>query len=203
MAAETWRLYKRQPGFVLGFHGCDASVGEAVLSGEEWLKPSENRYDWLGSGIYFWEGNPGRAWQFAEDAAGPQRQITKGTVKNPFVVGAVIDLGYCCSLLDSAALAEVKEMHRTLMDVSRLTGIPLPANKLGPDKLVRELDCAVIEYMHYLRRRRGAALYDTVRSPFWEGGELYPGAGFAQKAHIQIAVRNPSCIRGYFRPITA
>lgn len=59
MTAETWRLYKRQPGFVLGFHGCDASVGEAVLSGKKWLEPSENRYDWLGSGIYFWEGNPG------------------------------------------------------------------------------------------------------------------------------------------------
>ncbi|WP_246600218.1 hypothetical protein [Candidimonas humi] len=25
------------------------------------MKPSEQKYDWLGHGIYFWEGNPGRA----------------------------------------------------------------------------------------------------------------------------------------------
>ncbi len=34
--------------FVLGFHGCDESVGEQVLAGREPLAPSSNDYDWLG-----------------------------------------------------------------------------------------------------------------------------------------------------------
>ncbi len=36
---------------------------------------------------------------------------------------------------------------------------------------------------------------------FQEGAPLYPGAGFSTKNHIQVCVRDPSCIRGYFRPI--
>jgi hypothetical protein len=76
-----------------------------------------------------------------------------------------------------------------------------PVNKGGPDKRGRYLDRAVIEAMHKIRSETNVASYDTVRSAFWEGNPLYDGAGFSEKAHIQIAVRNPACIRGYFRPI--
>lgn len=34
----------------------------------------------------------------------------------------------------------------------------------------------------------------------WEGGELYPGSGFREKNHIQIAIINPNCIKGFFLP---
>ena len=44
-------------GFVLGYHGCDQTTGESLLAGSP-FKPSENDYDWLGPGIYFWEANP-------------------------------------------------------------------------------------------------------------------------------------------------
>ncbi len=45
-SARHWELYATHPHFVLGFHGCDASVGEALLQGEvSHLSPSEN--DWL------------------------------------------------------------------------------------------------------------------------------------------------------------
>ena len=43
--------------------------------------------------------------------------------------------------------------------------------------------------------------FDSVRCAFWEGEELYPGAGFKEKNHIQICVRNHNCIKGYFRPL--
>ena len=42
--------------------------------------------------------------------------------------------------------------------------------------------------------------YDSARAVFFEGNEIYPSAGFKQKNHIQIAVRNPNCIKGYFIP---
>lgn len=52
--------------FVLGYHGCDRTVGEKLLSGED-FKKSENSYDWLGAGIYFWENNPKRGLDFARE----------------------------------------------------------------------------------------------------------------------------------------
>lgn len=39
---------------VIAYHGCDVETAERLLSGEP-FKPSQNDYDWLGEGIYFWE----------------------------------------------------------------------------------------------------------------------------------------------------
>jgi len=41
---------------------------------------------------------------------------------------------------------------------------------------------------------------DSVHGIFNEGEELYPNAGFREKDHIQICVRNPNCIKGFFLP---
>ena len=43
---------------------------------------------------------------------------------------------------------------------------------------------------------------DTVRGAFIEGSPIYRGAGFRAKNHIQLCVRNLSCIKGYFRPLS-
>ena len=56
-------LYSRRSNLVIGFHGCDQSVVEKVIAGKTELLASTNDYDWLGSGIYFWESNEERAWQ--------------------------------------------------------------------------------------------------------------------------------------------
>jgi len=198
---SPWDLYRRQPGFVLGFHGCDRSVGEEVLAGEKSLKSSVNDYDWLGSGIYFWEGNPERAKLFAEDAVKRNAKTTKGIIKTPFVVGAIIDLGFCCNLMDSSALAEVRLAYDYLSEISEVAGIKMPENLGGTGKPARYLDRAVIETLHKLREQQQLQAYDSVRSAFNEGGPLYTDAGFSKKAHIQISVINEACIRGYFRPI--
>jgi hypothetical protein len=200
--SNGWDIYKKLPGFVFGFHGCDESVGEAVLQGKQSLSPSENDYDWLGSGIYFWEGNPERALKFAEEAVNRKPKTTKGKIRKPFVIGAVVDLGYCFNLMDSSSLAELKSAHLALSSAWQITGTKPPVNTGGPDKGARYLDRAVIEAMHKIRSDTNLAPYETVRSAFWEGEELYSGAGFSENAHIQIAVRNVECIRGYFRPIS-
>jgi len=46
---------------VIAYHGCDAKVAHAIVGGTRSLKASENDYDWLGSGIYFWEFGYDRA----------------------------------------------------------------------------------------------------------------------------------------------
>jgi hypothetical protein len=84
-------------------------------------------------------------------------------------------------------------------------GDELPINKpieKETDLLLRHLDCAVIENLHTVRKELDLDSFDSVRGVFWEGKPLYPNAGFREKNHIQICIRNPDCIRGYFRPLT-
>lgn len=82
----------------------------------------------------------------------------------------------------------------------------MPENKGGDDLRARYLDCAVIETLHQAREMRNRQLmaeskgemppYATVRGAFFEGTPLYPGAGFRAKTHVQICVRDLSCIKG-------
>ena len=195
---RRWDIYQFPPSFVLGFHGCEQSVGEAVLGNQEpHLKPSTNDYDWLGSGIYFWEANPQRALEFAQERA-TGGSNSQGKIRVPFVIGAIINLGRCLDMRDSTALLEAKDSYEAFALSTQ--NRPLPRNR-GDDLKIRKLDCAVMNFLHDERRELGWPQYDTVRADFWEGGELYPNAGFREQDHIQICVRNSASILGYFRPL--
>jgi len=170
-----------------------------VLAGEENLIASTNDYDWLGNGIYFWENNETRALLWAQDLA----KRKSSSVKTPAVIGAIIDLGYCFDLTDSIYLNELRKAYDVFVDFYKNTGQPLPQNiDIGEstDKLIRKLDCAVIQTAHKINQDANKHAYDSVRGVFWEGKPLYPSAGFAEKNHIQICVCNPNCIKGYFLP---
>ena len=81
--------------------------------------------------------------------------------------------------------------------------IELPQNKKTKgtsDILLRNLDCAVIEQIHDYNKQNNLQEYDSVRGVFTEGVAPYPGSAFYEKTHIQICIRNPNCIKGYFRP---
>jgi hypothetical protein len=97
----------------------------------------------------------------------------------------------------------VKKAYDTLVFSANTLGQELPMNKpMGSSKdlLLRDLDCAVIENLHLKRRENNLKPFDSVRGVFIEGKELYPGAGFHDKNHIQLCIRNPNCIKGYFLP---
>ena len=194
-----WTNYEFTSGLVLGFHGCDASVGEAILRGEEpHLRPSENAYDWLGTGIYFWENNVRRALQFAVERVQGGKN-SRGTIQTPFVLGAVLNLRRNLNLSDAGALEQVKDAYLSLQESASDIGQSLPVN--GRNLRTRNLDCFVLNSLHRSRELSGLPSYDSVRGPFWEGDELYPGAGMREANHVQICVRNTDCILGYFRPI--
>jgi hypothetical protein len=186
--------------FVLGYNGCDSKVAERVIRGKQPLNPSQNDYDWLGEGIYFWEHNAVRAIEFARESRDQPRSGAH-TISQPAVVGAIIDLGFCLNLLDSRSIELVRQAYAGLVNMSAEAGTPLPQNSVGPDLVVRKLDCAVIRYLHTNRADEGDEPFDTVRAAFLEGERLYENAGFAAKNHIQICVRNLGCIKGYFRPL--
>jgi hypothetical protein len=182
---------------VLGYHGCDIAVAGAILMrATDHLKPSTNKWDWLGDGIYFWENDPVRAEQFAKQGAADGQKVTKGRIQVAWVVGAIIDLGICCNLYDQTSLTEISAAYADLKSKFDTFKAPLPENKGNG----RFLDRAVFQHMHELRRSVGLPAYQTIRGGFPEGGELYPGAGLSTQNHIQIAVLDTTCIRGYFLP---
>ena len=274
-------LYSKRPNLILGFHGCDKSIAEKVINGE-CLNESTNDYDWLGHGIYFWQNSPERAMEYAETA----KERGNSMIKDPAVVGAIIDLGNCLDLLEMNHIQEVKSAYTVF---ERIAIPDRPQNKLIRDGLpmLRNLDRAVIEMVHTIRKNKenlfieienllraisylikqsdkkeykkiiedcfsklcniynnedlralfglellrdilnfikgggdedtlikeiedhanqlrtlitNFAPYDSVRSSFLEGRELYPNAGFREKNHIQICVRNKNCIKGFFMP---
>ncbi len=195
--------------FVLGFHGCDGQTADALLQGGPFRQSTED-FDWLGSGAYFWEGDPGRALEWA------QEKVKRGSYKSAAVVGAVIDLGNCLDLTVRENLDLLTDAYRSFEAARAKAKLALPENKdirgakVG-DKLLRYLDCAVIKHLHEniedeVRHAQatGAAPtilpFDTVRGLFVEGDNVYPGGGFYQKTHTQIAVRSESSIIGVFRP---
>jgi hypothetical protein len=189
---------------ILGFHGCDQSVAEGVISRKTaHLRASNNRYDWLGNGIYFWESSPARALEYA--LLSMQRPSPKqGKIRKPAVIGAVIDLGFCLDLLDPQFFDMVRVGYGMLKKSMALSNVPMPANRKlrgGTDEILRDLDCSVINTIHEYRRDNGLSSFDSVRAAFTEGDPLYEGAHFHDKNHIQICVRNVRCIKGYFHPV--
>ncbi|MBI6919906.1 MULTISPECIES: hypothetical protein [Pseudomonas] len=193
-------MYQQLPSLVLGFHGCDRTTGEAILAGEP-ISPSVNEYDWLGEGAYLWENSPERALSYAQLIKRYKRG--QGSINDPFVVGAVIDLGLCLNLTEEGALQELGAAYCLLTASTE----SLPENKPGfsgdPDNLKRFLDCAVFKALHSARKHVGLKPYESIRSPFLEGAPLYPGTSFRQQTHTQLCVRSTNCIKGYFRPLNA
>ena len=196
-------------GFVLGYHGCDHEVAEKIFAGAT-LEPSAKAYDWLGPGSYFWEGDPRRALEWAQDRA------VRGKLTKPAVVGAVIDLGNCLDLTKRSDCELLADAYQSMAKAFAAAGKALPENKDAPggkpgNKLLRYLDCAVIQHLHKNIEDDAAedekngrpptvVPFDTVRGLFPEGDTLYPGGGFYSLTHTQIAVRSVRSIRGYFRP---
>lgn len=188
-------MYSKLPNLVIGFHGCDISVYEHVLYDEKPMRKSENEYDWLGHGIYFWENNYQRALEWAQKSS---------KIKTPAVVGAIIDLGYCLNLTDSQSADHLRLGYALLKERCDLANIQLPENipsKKGDDILLRNLDCSVIQQIHDYNREANQLQFDSVRGIFTEGNAPYPGSAFKEKTHIQLCIVNPNCIKGYFSPL--
>jgi hypothetical protein len=180
---------------VFGFHSCDKEVGLALLNGETDLRSSNNSWDWLGGGIYFWEQNPGRALDYAIECA-RGKQYFNGKIKDPFVIGAIINLGNCLNLMGIESAPILETAYKGLQKTIEKAEANMPTNK-GANRM---LDCAVIQYLHQSNLENKIPPYDTVRSSFDEGEKVYDGATFTKRLHIEICVVNPEMILGYYLP---
>jgi hypothetical protein len=203
-------MYDFRPNTIIGFHGCDLSIRNSLINNPNNIEISRKPHDWLGHGMYFWENNYTRAMEWAEQRA------SSGKVKKPAVLGAILQLGYCCDFLDSKYLNMVKEAHSIMSENYHIAGTTLPQNRDASgdkyqDKLIRVLDCSVIEFMHNAilelynkdivdEHFSNIKIFDSTRGVFTEGGPAFAGAGILEKSHIQVCIRNMNCIKGFFIP---
>ncbi|KAA0590364.1 hypothetical protein J2848_006482 [Azospirillum lipoferum] len=181
--------------FVLGYHGCRRTVGEDILAGKvPHLLDSRNKWDWLGSGVYFWEADPRRGYEWALDRYGPGEA---------FVIGAVIHLGYCLDLMSRGPLDLLKPACGSLVRICEMAGKPLPENRRTTRGPSHALDCAVINALHdYRATNQPEALqpFNTVRGLYQEEPPVFENSMIMSKTHVQICVRTPDeSIKGYIR----
>lgn len=206
-------IYQSRPNLMLGFHGCDQAVRDQLVSNPNKVKKSEESFDWLGHGFYVWENNLARALEWAKD------KHKRGKIDIPSVVGVVYQLEYCLDLTDSEFIKILPAYYETMKKDLSVANKATPINLDRPrdshhDLVIRELDCAVIEYMHQKieekvvedHKERGYSdlkIFETVRGIFTEGGPIFEGAGIREKNHIQVCIRNLNCIKGFFIPRNA
>src|SRR5258708_347647 len=137
-------IYERT---VIAYHGCDRRTAERVLLGRERLTPSQNDYDWLGNGIYFWEYGPERALDWA-------REISKrhpNRIRHPTVLGAIIHLGVCFDLLDVRFTNYLRQAYADFLIAMERQTLAVPENQGlrggGRDLVLRKRDCAVLNWV--------------------------------------------------------
>ena len=170
----------RAPAQVIAYHGCNKETLRRVARHEQ-LIPSTNAYDWLGGGIYFWEYGSHRAWEwaharFAGDAA---------------IVQATITLGHCLNLLDTGYFHGVQIAYQELAQRFTDEGRNIPTNRADKRHF---LDRAVIDDFCAVWVRNGGEPFQTVRGCFPEGEPLYEGSKILRQTHVQISVRDATCI---------
>lgn len=203
-------MYNSRPNLMIGFHGCDLSVRNQLVNYPDVVKKSQEAFDWLGNGFYIWENNIERALKWAKD------KQKRGTLSSPSVVGVIYQLNHCLDFTDSKFIEILVTYYGLMKDDLMIAGKSLPKNKNLPkdkyhDLILRELDCAVIEYLHQKIDEKIAEdisikgfselkHFDATRGIFTEGGPAYEGAGIQLKNHIQICIRNLNCIKGFFIP---
>ena len=203
-------MYRKRPNLSIGFHGCDLQVRNELVNNPDKVRKSQEKYDWLGNGFYIWENNYTRALQWAKD------KQKRGKIKTPSIVGVVYQLEYCLDLTDSEFIDLLPIYYNLMIRDLKVVNKQLPKNRDLPnaenhDLILRELDCAVFEYMHQKideaidadLKDKGYSEYkhfDTVRGIFTEGAPIFEGAGIQSKNHIQVCIRNLNCIKGFFIP---
>ena len=175
--------------FVLAYHGCSEDTAEKICLRKDDFILSENKYDWLGKGAYFWENDPHRAKHFIMN----ESKKYKKSEDHASVLGVVINLGKCLDLTLSKPREILKKGYEHLSDLKK-------KYKKNNEDGARYLDYQVIEAIHKINEdfSEGSFHYDTVRAAFEEGDSVYPGAKIKDKTHVQICVRNIKAIHGIF-----
>nr|WP_315183532.1 hypothetical protein [uncultured Albidiferax sp.] len=192
---------------VVAYHGCDVTLRDALVSGRTaHLLHSNNKYDWLGSGAYFFENDFERALLFAQNAhAHPAKRYTAIPIATPAVVGAILCISRCLDMTTQDGIREYTHALKPLLQGFAEKNTPPPTNHAASlddtEVILRELDRSVFEFIHQARESRPELPnFQAVRGAFQQGKALSDASGFKENTHIQIALRDDSCVLGWFLP---
>ena len=164
-----------------GYHGTSHSKAIDILRCG--FRASDNDYDWLGTGIYFFQDAPIRAKQWAKQQY----------PENPAVIRSLIRLDNCIDLFDISWQPLLKNVYNPFVEQYQATNRPLP--KQNPDRSkAHRLDCAFLNYSIEYIAMQGQTI-DSVRAAFMEGDRLFPNSAIFDLTHVQIAIRNPALIK--------
>jgi hypothetical protein len=176
---------------VLGHHGTTVERADAIK--ETGFEITENEYDWLGSGVYFFERSPLRAIEWARDKY-PHCQ--------PCVMAAEIAFGRdgqnCLDLASREGLTALEKFFREF--VFHFPREYVAGLKETPSGY-RQFSYHVINRFCIRMAEVGWDIH-AIRSPFDEGDYIFsdpdgifPTARLRKLTHIQIAVRDCGAIR--------
>jgi hypothetical protein len=165
---------------VYGYHGTSAEAAEVII--QQGFNVSSNDYDWLGTGVYFFQDAPVRAWEWAN-----QQHPT-----NPAVICSIIRLENCIDLLDINWFPLIRNLYNSFVEEYRQTNRPLPRQNPERSKAHR-LDCAYFNYIVDILQQQGQSI-GVIRAVFLEGDRVFPNSAIFDRAHIQIAIRDTSLI---------
>ncbi|MFB2878756.1 hypothetical protein [Floridanema aerugineum] len=163
---------------VYGYHGTSAEAAEGII--QQGFNVSSNDYDWLGTGVYFFQDAPVRAWEWAN-----QQHPT-----NPAVIRSTIRLEDCIDLVDISWSSQIAAAYNLYLSKCQEANQPLPRQTAGAHRL----DCAVINYAVSYFEEQSRKMVRAIRAVFLEGSPIFPGSYLYDRAHIQIAVRDRSLI---------
>ena len=171
---------------VSGYHGTSSEAADMIL--REGFRISQNPYDWLGDGVYFFQDAPHRAWEWASERHG-----NAGAV-----IGAEIHIVDCIDLLDVGWNSIISDTYDSYLKNLRDSGRAIPEQSRRRHRLDRE----VMNYAVGVLSESGVKIA-CVRAAFGEGRPVYPDSAFYDRAHVQISVRDIGvCIRRIWREST-
>lgn len=189
-----------EPYLVRGFHGTTTSRARLIRA-QSRIMISNNDYDWLGTGAYFFQDAPLRAWKWATNWA------TVASGEAPAVIAADIDLDGCFDLLDIDNWRFIETAYNRFNFVYRSVGLPVPAQAApivrsaggqryhvaSPQPVVGQsgrnlVDCAVVRLALQLFTKSTGKTVRSVRGAFIEGREMHDNSYFFDHMHVQIAV---------------
>jgi hypothetical protein len=165
---------------VHGFHGTSEANAESIL--RNGFRPSENPYDWLGAGVYFFQDAPHAAHNYAE-------KYCQENGGEPTVLRSRVRLASCIDLFDTA----LNDTFRAIYETCSQANESLPENNGGfrpLDRMIVNYVCSFFEEEHHLP-------VQSVRGIFIEHDDeerLFPGSLIYKTSHVQIAVRDTALI---------
>lgn len=166
------------PTEVVGFHGTSKAAVPHLLARD--IRPSDQHFEWLGTGFYLWQDSPWRAREWAQGRFG----------SDAAVVVARIDLDGCLDLLNPHWQAQLRDADFEFVLDCVARERPIPVNTEFGN---HARDAATINW-YCDRSAEGGHTIRSVRATFEEGEPIFEASKIRSKSHVQIAVRDLTAI---------